>query len=119
MKAYLRGFVNYEQNNWARLLLIAKFAYINANNSSTGYIFFELNCDYHSYVFYKKYLDFRFKSKVVDELTDKLKELIIAYQKYLRHAHELQKRVFNKSVKLRSYVSSNKIWLNSIYIKTK
>ena len=44
MEAYLQAFVNFEQNNWARLLPMAEFAYNNAKNASTGYILFELNC---------------------------------------------------------------------------
>ena len=37
----------------------------------------------------------------------------------LYHAQELQKRAHNKDVKLRSYTHSDKVWLNSKYIKTK
>ena len=44
MEAYLQAFVNFEQNNWARLLTMAEFAYNNAKNASTGYTPFELNC---------------------------------------------------------------------------
>ena len=40
-------------------------------------------------------------------------------QKNLYHAQELQKRAFNKGVKPKSYALSNKVWLNSKYIKTK
>ena len=47
MEAYLRAFVNFEQNDWARLLPMAEFAYINAKNASTGHTPFELNCGYH------------------------------------------------------------------------
>lgn len=43
----IRGFVNFEQNNWARLLLITKFANNNTKNTSTGYTLFELNYGYH------------------------------------------------------------------------
>ena len=35
------------------------------------------------------------------------------------HAQELQKRAYNKDVKSRSYAHSNKVWLNSKYIKSK
>ena len=35
------------------------------------------------------------------------------------HAQELQKQAHNKDVKPRSYVPSDKVWLNSKYIKTK
>ena len=47
MEAYLRAFVNFEQNDWARLLPMAEFAYNNAKNASTGHTPFELNCGYH------------------------------------------------------------------------
>ena len=40
MKAYLRAFVNFKQNNWARLLPMAEFAYHNAKNASTGHTSF-------------------------------------------------------------------------------
>ncbi len=36
-----------------------------------------------------------------------------------QYAQELQKRYHNKYVKPRSYVSGEKVWLNSKYIKTK
>ena len=35
------------------------------------------------------------------------------------HTLELQKRVHDKGVKLRSYAFGKKIWLNSEFIKTK
>ena len=41
MEAYLRVFVNFEQNDWARLLPMAEFAYNNARNTSTGHTSFE------------------------------------------------------------------------------
>ena len=47
MEAYLRPFVNFEQNDWASLLTMAEFAYNNAKNASTGFTSFELNCEYH------------------------------------------------------------------------
>ncbi len=45
MEAYLRAFVNFEQDDWARLLPMAEFAYNNAKNASTSHIPFELNCN--------------------------------------------------------------------------
>ncbi len=54
MEAYLQAFVNFEQDNWARLLLITKFTYNNAKNTSTGYTPFELNCGYYLELFTKK-----------------------------------------------------------------
>lgn len=47
IKAQLQKFVNYQQNNQAKLLPMAKFVYINTKNTSTSYIFFKLNCGFH------------------------------------------------------------------------
>ena len=37
IEAYLRAFVNFKQNDWAKLLPMAKFVYNNAKNLSTSY----------------------------------------------------------------------------------
>ena len=119
MEAYFRAFVNFEQNDWARLLPMAEFAYNNAKNASTGHTLFELNCGYHPRMSYKEDVDPRFQSKSADELLAELRELMIVCQENLHHAQELQKRAHNKGVKPRSYAPGEKIWLNSKYIKTK
>ena len=119
MEAYLQAFVNFKQNDWARLLPIAEFAYNNAKNASTGHTPFKLNCGCHLRMSYKDDVDPRSKSKSVDKLLAELRELIIVCWENLHHAPELQKRAHNKGVKHRSYISGNKVWLNSKYIKTK
>ena len=91
MELYLRAFVNFEQNDWARLLPIAKFAYNNAKNASTGYMIFELNYGYHPQISYEEEVDSRSKSKSADKLLVELKELMIVCQKNLYHVQELQK----------------------------
>ena len=40
-------------------------------------------------------------------------------QENIYHTQELQKQAYNKSVKLRYYALSDKVWLNCKYIKTK
>ncbi len=54
MEAYLQAFVNFEQDDWARLLPMAELAYNNIKNASTGHTPFELNCGYHPQAFYKE-----------------------------------------------------------------
>ena len=98
---------------------MAKFAYNNAKNASTGHLPFELNCGYHSWMSYKEEVDSHSKSKSADELSPELRELMIVCWENLYHAQELQKRAHNKGVKPRSYAPSDKVWLNSKYIKTK
>lgn len=40
IKIYLRTFLNYEQNNKAKLLFMAKFVYMNNKNTSIGKLYF-------------------------------------------------------------------------------
>ncbi len=77
MKAYLRVFVNFKQDDWARLLPMAEFAYNNAKNASTSHVHFELNYGYHPQASYKEDIDPRSQSKSVEKLVTKLRELII------------------------------------------
>ena len=46
---------------------MAKFACNNVKNTSTGYMVFELNYGYHSWVSLEKDLDFYLKSKSVEK----------------------------------------------------
>ena len=119
MEAYLWACVNFEQNDWARLLPMAEFAYNNAKNASTGHTPFELNCGYHPRVLFKEDTNPCSQSKTADELSAKPRELMIICRENLQHAQGLQKRAHNKDVKPRSYAPSDKVWLNSKYIKTK
>ena len=119
MKAYLRAFINFEQNNWVRLLSMAEFVYNNAKNVSTGHTPFELNCGYHPRMSYKENIDPRSQSKSAEELSAELRKLMIICWENLHHAQELQKQDYDKRVKPQSYAPGNKVWLNSKYIKTK
>ena len=119
IEAYFKAFVKFEQNNWARLLSMIKFAYNNAKNASTGYTPFELNCGYHLRMLYEEVVNARSQPKSANKLSAELRELMIVCRENLHHAQELQKRAYNKGVKLRSYSPEKKVWLNSKYIKTK
>ena len=99
MEAYLRAFVNFKQNDWAKLLQMAEFAYNNAKNASNVHTPFELNCSYHFRMSYEEDVNPRSQSKSADELSTKLRELMIVCQENLHHAQELQKRANDKGVK--------------------
>ena len=92
MEAYLRAFVNYEQNDWARLLPMAEFAYNNTKNTSTGYTFFELNCGFYPRVFYKEDINPRCRSKTAGQLATELQTLISVCKENSQHTQKLQKR---------------------------
>ena len=119
IETYLKTCVNFKQNDWARFLPIAKFAYNNAKNASTGHTSFELNYGYHPCVSYKENIDSYSKSKLADKLLADLQELMTVCRKSLHHTQKLQKQAHNKGVEPKSYAPNNKVWLNSKYIKTK
>ena len=76
IEAYLKVFVNWEQNDWACLLLMAEFAYNNAKNASTSHTPFELNCGFHPRVFFKDDVNFCSRSCSADKLAKELRELM-------------------------------------------
>ena len=98
---------------------MAKFAYNNATNASTGHTSFKLNCGYHPRVSYKENLDPCSKLKTAEKLSSKLQNFLAVCQQNLHHAQELQKWAHNKGLKPRNYASGNKVWLNSKHFKTK
>ena len=65
---------------------MAKFAYNNTKNVSTGHTPFELNCGYHPWMSYKKDVDLRSQFKLADKLSAELRDLIIMYCENLYHA---------------------------------
>ena len=79
---------------------MAKFAYNNAKNTSTGHMFFELNCGYHPCISYKKNLDPCSKLRIAEEFFSELQKLITIYQQNLYHAQKFHKQAHNKNVKL-------------------
>ena len=88
MEAYLQAFVNFEQNNWAKLLMMAEFAYNNAKNASINYMLFEFNFGYHFQMSYEEEVDPYSKSKLVDKLSTELRDLMIVCRENLYQAQE-------------------------------
>ena len=68
---------------------MAKFAYNNAKNTSTGHTPFELNCGYHPKVLFKEDVDPCSKSCSADKLVRELRELMEVCCQNLLHAQEL------------------------------
>ena len=91
IEAYLHAFVNFEQNNWARLVSIADFAYNNTKNASIDHTLFELNYGYHPCISFGKDTNPRSQSKTTDKLSAELQELMTVCRQNLYHAQDLQK----------------------------
>ena len=88
IKTYFQVFVNYKQDHWARLLLIAEFAYNNVKNASTSHTSFEVNCGFYPQVSYKEDVNPCFQSKLADKLVTKLKELMAVCRENLQYAQK-------------------------------
>ena len=78
IEAYLWAFVNFEQNNEARLLSMAKFTYNNIKNANTNFTSFKLNCRYHPRVSYEEDFDSRSQLKIAEKLFSELRNLMAA-----------------------------------------
>ena len=70
---------------------MAMFIYNNVKNTNTGYTSFELNCNYPFQMLYEEKVDPRSKSKSANELSVKLKKLMIVCWENLHYALKLQK----------------------------
>ena len=86
MKAYFWAFVKFKQNDKAKLLPMAEFAYNNTKNASSSHIPFELNYSYYSWISYKKDVNPYSKSKSGNELSAKLRKLITVYRENFHQA---------------------------------
>ena len=98
---------------------MAEFTHKSAKNASTRHMPFELNCGYHPRISYKEKVNFRSQFKSADEISTKLRKLIVVCCENLHHAQKLLKQDHNNRVKSQIYAPGEKIWLNSKYIKTK
>ena len=78
---------------------MAKFAYNNTKNASTGHTPFKLNYDYYPCIFFEEDTNSRSWSKSTDKLLAELQDLITICQENLQHAQKLQKQAHNKGVK--------------------
>ena len=80
---YLRAFINWQQNNLAKLLSIAEFAYNNIKKISTSHTPFKLNCGFYLKVSFKENINLYSGSCSTDKLAIKLKKLIELYYQNL------------------------------------
>ena len=88
IEAYLQTFINFEQNDWAKLLSINKFTFNNAKNSSNGYTSFELSYGYYPGVSFEKDTNPRSWSNSTDKLLAELRDLMTICRENLHHAQE-------------------------------
>ncbi len=83
------AFVNYKQNDWAKLFLIAEFAYNNTKSASTSHRSFKLNYGYHLRISYKEDIDLHSKSKLANKQSIKYLKFMTVSRKNLQHVQKL------------------------------
>ena len=81
--------MNWEENDWVQLLLMAKFAYNNSKNTNINHTFFKLNCSYHPQIFFKNKYNIYFRSFSANKLATKLKKLMNIYCQNFLYAQDL------------------------------
>ena len=119
MKAYLRAYYRFEQDEWVRWLAMAEFAYNNSGQASTMMSPSKALLGYHPRMSYEDNRDLRSKSRAVDENAAPLRDLMKELKVNLTESPELQTLYHNKHVKERSYRPGESIRLSTKNIKTK
>ena len=119
MKQYFRFFVNFEQNDWVKLLSMTEFAYNNSKHAFTQMSSFEAMQRYKSRMFFEKFANFKIKSKFVKKHVEKLIELMKVLKINLVHAQKQQIKYKNAKIKLKHFDVSNYVNVNVKNIRIK
>ena len=62
-----------------------EFIYNNIKNTNTKFTSFKLNCRYYLYISYKNNINSCSRSKLIDKLATKVRNLIAIYKKNLHY----------------------------------
>lgn len=87
----------------------AKFVNKNAQNTNPSHMLFKLNYGYHLVIFFKENINHCFYLKIVDKLVVELQKLSAVCYENFPHIEKIQKQDYNKSVKHKSYIPSDKV----------
>ena len=85
MEIYLQVFVNFEQDDWARLLQMAKFTYNYLKNTSIGHTLLKPNYSFYPQLSYEEDVNSYSQSKLAAKLATKLRELMAVCKEKLKH----------------------------------
>ena len=119
LEQYLRIYVNYQQDNWARLLLMAKYAYNNAVNASTSQTPSKALMGYNS----DFDIEMSWEPEPASHNTQKCIEKLDALRKQLQASWEqariAQKKYYNKKHLEKSFNIGNQVYLAAKNITTR
>lgn len=118
LEAYLRNFINYDQNDWVELLPLAEFAYNNASVKSTKLSSFYANYGFHPNTNWSTHMDV--KNPASSIYTHWLHAIHAFTQESLRQTHLTMSRYFDQTkLKGPQFKIGNKVMLGVRNIKTK
>ncbi|SLM37369.1 transposon tf2-1 partial [Lasallia pustulata] len=117
LEQYLRSYVNYQQDNWASLLALAKFAYNASLHSSTGKAPFKVvygsipRSDMLTAEELEKYSAVNGTTTEAQQLTEHLCNTRVEVRRALAKSQEYQARHYNKSHLDVIYKVGQLVWL--------
>ena len=119
LKQYLHAYVNYQQDNWARLLPMAEYAYNNAINASISLTPFKALVNYNPDFDIEMSREPESASQDVQERIEALNALRRQLQMSWKQAQNAQKKYHNKKHLEKNFNVGNQIYLTAKNITTK
>ena len=119
LEQYLRVYVNYQQDNWARLPPMAKYAYNNAVNASTGLMPFKALMSYNPDFDIEMFQEPELASQAAQERIKKLDALRRQLQASWEQARNAQEKYYNKKHLEKSFNIGNRVYLAAKNITTR
>jgi transposase InsO family protein len=120
LEAYLRIYANEHQNNWAKLLPLAEFAYNNSKHAITGQTPFFMTYGFHPEVhFVAGDSTARRKIQGLDERLKRLEELREALPERVRKASEAAATYYNARHEPKVFNQGDEVMLSTKDLKLK
>ena len=94
VKQYLKCYVNYQQNNWIKLLLTAQFTYNNSTQTSTEISSFQAEYDKNMQI-NSKMIKLKKNNKQAIQQDKKMQQIYKQLKRNLQFIHEKMKVYYN------------------------
>ena len=117
LEQYLRSYVNYQQDDWVRLLPLAEFAYNNSRHTSTGYSPFYAHAGYNPRLDVADRVPDR-EIPAVDARIDEIRAVRAQLEKRCVEAAKTQAMYHDKKITPRRYAVGDRVWLSGKNIRT-
>jgi len=116
IKAFLRHYVNYKQDDWTNWIVETKFQYNDKQHSTTGFLPFYLNYGCHPW---KRDRNRSTTISEVQRFTEELDRARKNVQQATDRRNKKLKTKINKERKTEIYTNRDKVWLETKNIHTK